>query len=75
MKEYKKILSETLQMFNDFYTKQVNKLGPKFAEEATKSKTQKRNQALEYVEKMNNQIFEDNIEEIKSLMTVAIMET
>ena len=62
-------------MFKDFYTKQVNQLGPKFADKAIKSKTQKKNQALEFVENMNNQIFEDNIEEIKSLMTVAIMET
>ncbi len=57
MKEYKTILSETLEMFRDFYTKQVNKLGPKSAEDAIKSKTQKRNQAIEFVEKMNNKIF------------------
>ena len=75
MKEYKTILNETLELFKDFYTKQVSELGPKFAEKATKSKTQKRNSALEFVEKMNSQIFDDNIEEIKSLMTVAIMET
>ena len=44
-------------MFRDFYTKQVNKLVTKSAEDAIKSKTQKKNQAFEFVEKMNEKIF------------------
>ena len=42
MKEYKNILNETLAMFKDFYTKQVNQLGPKFADKAIKSKSNKK---------------------------------
>ena len=31
--------------------------------------------AFEYVEKLNQEIFENAIEEIKQIMTIAIMET
>ena len=88
MKEFKYIMTENLKEFKEFYTEEVKNLAPKFAQNAlpdisktildfSSGKQMKSNNqlAFEVVERLNQEIFENAIEEIKQMMTVAIMET
>ena len=90
MQQFKEILAENLQEFNIFYTKQVEQRASKFADDAitehfssfnldnwSSGKMTKSDQQIAYeiVEKLNTEIFNKTMNQIKQMMTIAIMET
>ena len=90
MAQFKDILQENLEEFNIFYTKQVEKRASKFADDAITEYYESFNMqnfsaknmnksdqqiAYEIVEKLNTDIFNKTMSQIKQMMTIAIMET
>ena len=90
MTQFKDILQENLVEFNLFYTKQVEKRASKFTDDAiteyynkislegfTVKNMNKSDQQLAYeiVEQLNTEIFNKTMNQIKQMMTIAIMET
>lgn len=90
MQQFKEILQENLQEFRLFYNKQVEKRASKFTDDAiteyynkisiegfNAKNLNKSDQQLAYeiVEKLNTEIFNKTMNQIKQMMTIAIMET
>ena len=90
MQQFKEILAENLEEFRIFYSKEVSKRVNSFADNAiseyfnnltagdwTTTKMNKSDQQIAYeiVEKLNTEIFNKTMNQIKQMMTIAIMET
>ena len=90
MQQFKDILRENLEEFGIFYRKQVDKRVSKFADDAISEYYNKislegfngknmgksdQQLAYEIVEQLNTEIFNKTMNQIKQMMTIAIMET
>ena len=84
LRQFKAIVTEQLQEFKTFYLTQIKKEAPIYARKASeiylktalgKEMKSQEQIAYEQVDQLNNDIFNESIEDIKQFMTIAILDT